>query len=65
VEGPAWEGAGRVWYDTLRDKRLRADADFAAFATLSIEIASKRFGSGSAVHKAVADAWLATGVTEP
>ena len=65
VEGPAWEGAGRVWYDTLRDKRLRADADFAAFATLSIEIASKRFRSGSAVHKAVADAWLATGVTEP
>ena len=65
VEGPAWEGVGRVWYDTLRDRRLRADADFAAFATLSIEMASRRFGAGSAVHKAVADAWLATGVTEP
>ncbi|MDP9601742.1 UNVERIFIED_ORG: Zn-dependent metalloprotease [Variovorax paradoxus] len=65
IGGPAWETAGRVWYDTLRDRRLRQDADFEAFATLSVDVASQRFGAGSAVRKAVADAWQAVGVIEP
>ncbi|MET3465637.1 M4 family metallopeptidase [Variovorax atrisoli] len=65
IGGPAWESAGRVWYDTLRDRRLRNDADFEAFATLSIDVASQRFGAGSAVSKAVVDAWQAVGVIAP
>jgi Zn-dependent metalloprotease len=65
IGGQAWETAGRVWYDAVCDKRLRQDADFEAFATLSTDIASRRFGAGSAVHKAVADAWLAVGVISP
>ncbi len=61
IGGQAWETAGRVWYDAVCDKRLRQDADFEAFATLSTDVASRRFGAGSAVHKAVADAWRGRG----
>jgi len=56
--GPAWERAGRVWYDALRDKRLGANADFATFATLTVEIAS----SDAATQQAVRQAWQQVGV---
>ncbi|MBV7486000.1 M4 family metallopeptidase [Bordetella sp. BOR01] len=56
--GPAWERAGRVWYDTLRDKRLGAQADFVAFATLTVEAAS----ADSPTHQAVHEAWRQVGV---
>jgi len=63
VPGPAWETAGRVWYDTVCDRRLRQDADFAAFAQLSVENAARRFGAASAVHQAVGAAWNTVGVS--
>ncbi|WGT63861.1 M4 family metallopeptidase [Variovorax paradoxus] len=63
IQGPAWETAGRVWYDTVCDRRLRPDADFLAFAQLSAENAAKRFGAGSAAHKAIGAAWNTAGVT--
>lgn len=56
--GPAWERAGRVWYDTLRDKRLGAHADFASFAALTIEVAS----TDAATRQAVREAWRQVGV---
>ena len=62
IEGPAWETAGRVWYDTVRDRRLKQDADFAAFAKLTVDVAARRFGADSAAHKAVANAWNTVGV---
>ena len=63
IEGPAWETAGRIWYDTVRDRRLKQDADFAAFAELTVSIAAQRFSPGSAAHKAVVAAWNTVGVT--
>ncbi|MBO1112853.1 M4 family metallopeptidase [Bordetella petrii] len=56
--GPAWQRAGRVWYDTLRDKRLGPQADFASFATLTIEAAS----ADGATRQAVREAWRQVGV---
>jgi len=56
--GPAWQRAGRVWYDTLRDKRLSAQADFASFATLTVETAS----ADAATQQAVREAWRQVGV---
>ncbi|MBO9353715.1 peptidase M4 family protein [Bordetella petrii] len=56
--GPAWERAGRVWYDTLRDRRLGAHADFASFAQLTIEAA----GADAATQQAVRQAWRQVGV---
>lgn len=63
IEGPAWETAGRIWYDALRDRRLRQDADFAAFAQLTVDVAAKRFGADSTAHGAVANAWNTVGVS--
>ena len=63
IEGPAWETAGRIWYDTVRDRRLKQDADFAAFAELTVSVAARRFSPGSAAHKAVVAAWNTVGVT--
>ncbi|MFY1852247.1 M4 family metallopeptidase [Achromobacter xylosoxidans] len=60
LKGPAWEVAGRIWYDTLRDKRLRHDADFVTFARLTLDVA--RGAHGDAAHKAVAGAWAAVGI---
>ncbi|PND32706.1 peptidase M4 family protein [Achromobacter pulmonis] len=59
LEGPAWAGAGRVWYDALRDERLRHDADFKQFAALTLQVAQNH---DAAVRDAVAQAWQAVGV---
>ncbi|MNI69870.1 Protease PrtS precursor [compost metagenome] len=60
LDGPAWKGAGRVWYDALCDKRLRHDADFKAFATLTSTVAAERHNAD--VQTAVTQAWAAVGV---
>lgn len=58
--GNAWEGAGQVWYDTLRDPRLRATARFTSFAKLTVRNAQIALGTDGAT--AVADAWAGVGV---
>lgn len=60
--GPAWERAGRVWYDALRDPALRPDATFAAFAALTAAAAARRGGEEAG---AVGEAWAAVGVAVP
>ena len=58
--GHAWEKAGRIWYETLRDKRLRKTATFAQFARYTSLNADHLFGA--AARKAVADAWNQVGI---
>lgn len=60
--GPAWEGVGRVWYDTLVDRRLARDSDFVAFAELTRDNAAGRFGASSREAEAVREAWRRVGV---
>ncbi len=43
----AWEKAGRVWYETLRDPRVRADATFRQFAGRTLATTRRLYGSGS------------------
>ena len=62
IGGPAWEKAGRIWYDVLTGGSLAADADFAAFAALTIAAAGARFGADSAEATAVRDGWTTVGV---
>src|SRR6188472_2408179 len=59
--GYAWEKAGRIWYETLRDKRLRPTATFRQFAHYTVANAGHVFGT--AERRAVADAWKAVGIT--
>ena len=62
IGGQAWVAAGRVWYDVLTGGKLRSDADFAAFATLTIEAAAARFGNEGAEHRAIVDGWAQVGL---
>ena len=62
LRGNAWEKAGQIWYDTIRDKSLIASANFAAFAGRTVANAGHRYGSNSVEQKAVSDAWNQVGV---
>ena len=59
VGGPAWEVAGRIWYDTLVGG-LDPAADFLTFAAATARAAQARFGPE--VEQAVRTAWEAVGV---
>ena len=58
--GHAWEKAGRIWYETLRDKRLKRTATFVQFARYTVANAAHLFGV--AERQAVAGAWAAVGI---
>ncbi|NDL65751.1 M4 family metallopeptidase [Acerihabitans arboris] len=58
--GHAWEKAGAIWYATLCDSQLKQNADFAAFARLTIKHAGERFADAEA--QAVENAWREVGV---
>ena len=60
--GYAWEKAGRIWYETLRDTQLRSTSGFTRFARLTIAHASTLYGAKSVELKAVQDAWNQVGV---
>lgn len=55
VGGNAWDGAGRIWYDTLTGGQLAAEADFAAFAAATVVAAGQH-------ADAVREAWATVGV---
>jgi len=62
IGGFAWEKAGRIWYETLRDPQLRPNWGFLRFARLTIAVAGRLFGDGSAEQEAVRDAWNQVGI---
>jgi Zn-dependent metalloprotease len=61
--GYAWEKAGPIWYETLRDPRLRPNSKFYRFARLTIANAARLFGQGSQEEQVVRDAWDQVGIT--
>lgn len=62
IGGYAWEKAGQIWYDTIRDKGLHSTADFATFAGHTVKNAGHRYGTSSEERKAIIDAWGRVGV---
>jgi Zn-dependent metalloprotease len=62
IGGFAWERAGRIWYETLRDSRLSPSADFQDFARLTWDNAEKLYGRDSHESKVVQEAWDGVGV---
>ncbi|HWD35727.1 MAG TPA: M4 family metallopeptidase, partial [Casimicrobiaceae bacterium] len=58
--GFAWETAGRIWYDTLRDRRLKQNATFRQFARLTVQNAEHAYGTNE--RDAVAAAWAEVGI---
>jgi len=61
--GNAWERAGQIWYDTLTSGDLTPDADFAAFAGVTVSAATSRYGDGSPEREAVLKSWSVVGVS--
>lgn len=62
IGGHAWEKAGRIWYETLRDPRLRPNASFSRFARLTVDVAGGLYGSRSAEQNAVRNGWAEVGI---
>lgn len=60
--GYAWEGAGRIWYDSMRDKQLKPEAKFSDFARLTVLHARELFGTRSKEVRAVQHGWEKVGV---
>lgn len=58
--GHAWEKAGYAWYDTVCDRSLVQNADFATFARLTVEHGNRRFDK--TVGEAIEQAWKEAGV---
>jgi Zn-dependent metalloprotease len=63
IGGYAWEKAGHIWYEALRDARLRPNSGFKRFAGLTYIQAGQLFGNGSSEQQAVVDAWSQVGIT--
>ncbi len=61
--GYAWEKAGRIWYDALRDSRVRPNTGFRRFARITFDIAGRLFSLTGPEQKAVRDGWAAVGIT--
>jgi Zn-dependent metalloprotease len=60
--GYAWEKAGRIWYETLRDSALRPNTGFKRFARLTVATAGRLYGPGSVEQEIVGDAWAEVGI---
>jgi Zn-dependent metalloprotease len=60
--GYAWEKAGRIWYEALRDGQLRPNTGFTRFARLTVDVAGRLHGSASTEKAAVVQAWSEVGV---
>jgi Zn-dependent metalloprotease len=58
--GYSWERAGKIWYQTLTGGELANDADFKAFADLTVQNAGKLFDQS--VADVVTKAWKDVGV---
>jgi Zn-dependent metalloprotease len=62
IGGYAWEKAGRIWYEALRDSKLRPNSGFTTFAKLTLRNTTRLYGATSAETKAVREAWKEVGV---
>lgn len=62
IGGFAWERAGRIWYDALRDPRLRPNSGFLRFARITYDIAGRLYGVNKDEHHAVKEGWAAVGI---
>lgn len=58
--GPAWEKAGKIWYQTLRN--LNSQSDFQEAAQMTYQVAGTLFGTGSSEQQAVKRGWDAVGI---
>ena len=61
IGGYAWEKAGLIWYQTLKD-RLKSYSGFNDAAKLTQAVAGELFGLKAQEARAVAEAWRVVGI---
>ena len=57
--GFAWEKAGRIWYDAIRDNAVRPNTGFLRFARVTVAQAAR---VGAVEGQAVREAWAEVGI---
>jgi Zn-dependent metalloprotease len=57
--GHSWEKAGKIWYETLRDPRLRPNSGFQRFAQITLDNA-RRLGFSQTI---IRRSWSSVGIT--
>ncbi|HXX79123.1 MAG TPA: M4 family metallopeptidase, partial [Ktedonobacteraceae bacterium] len=60
--GYAWEKAGRIWYEALRDDHLKPKAQFRDFARITLANARQLYGDNSDEAQAVKYGWEMVGI---
>jgi Zn-dependent metalloprotease len=60
IGGNAWDEAGHVWFAALQ--QLGPDSEFKDCARITSQVAAANYGTESAVHKAVKEAWSQVGL---
>jgi hypothetical protein len=60
--GHSWEKAGQVWYDTLVNGQLSAQACFESFAQATVASAGRLFTDDPSVAEKVRAAWVEVGL---
>ncbi len=62
IGGHSWEKAGQVWYDTLVNGQLSAQAGFESFAQATVTSARRLFRNDPSVAEKVWAAWVEVGL---
>jgi len=60
--GNAWDKAGKIWYESLRDAKIKPNCDFATFAAVTVGQAEQLFGATGVEVDAVKAGWEAVKV---
>jgi hypothetical protein len=60
--GHSWEKAGQVWYDTLVNGQLSAQASFESFAQATVTSARRLFMDDPSIAEKVQAAWVEVGL---
>ena len=60
--GHSWDKAGRVWYDTLVNGQLNAQAGFESFAQATVTSARRLFMDDPSIAAKVEAAWIEVGL---
>lgn len=60
--GYAWDKAGRIWYEALRDERLKQTAKFRDFARITFATARRLYGETSDEVQAIKCGWAMVGI---
>jgi Thermolysin metallopeptidase, alpha-helical domain/Thermolysin metallopeptidase, catalytic domain len=64
IGGPSWEKPGQVWYDTLVNGELSAQASFESFAHATVSAAGRLYPNDQSIAEKIRAAWQEVGLLQ-